>query len=213
MRAIVGNIHRTAGVHGQPARLAETRSGAGTIGRAAGTGRADQSAHRAGGSDLAYRAIVGVGDIDVVCTVHRNAHQPFEPCGAAGAVTAAVTTGAARQRGDDAGGGDLANRVIAVIGHVNIAAAVHCDTARLAEFCGGTGTVGATLRAAGTGQSRDDARRRDLANDVVGRVGNIKVAAAIECRAERLGETRRGPGAIGPAPSACRAGEGGDDTR
>src|SRR5438093_10126276 len=79
-------------------------------------------------------------------------------------------------------GGDLANRVVAPIGDIDVALAVDGDTARRGELAGAVASAGAVHAAAGAvaGQRRRGAVGRDLADVVAVKVGDIRRPRSVD---------------------------------
>lgn len=106
------------------------RSGAGAIGhsRALATG---QGAHRAVGTDHPDTVVVGIGHVDLALRVHRDAHRCIEACLRGHSIGIALfTTG---QRADLAIGADAADRMVAGVGHVQVALRIGRDARRCIE--------------------------------------------------------------------------------
>ncbi len=79
----------------------------------------------------------------------------MEPGVGAGAIAARIDAelpGLASEGGDGAAGGDFANRVVARIGHVEVAGAIDREALGVFEQRGGAGAVGEAGHAAAPGE-------------------------------------------------------------
>src|SRR5262249_17096549 len=99
-------------------------------------------------------------------------------------------------------GADLADGVIDRVGNVDVACAVDRHAARVGKARGGARAVRAAKYACVAGQGRRNPRSADLADGVVGRVGNVDVARAVDRHTERVEEARGGTRAVRAAQYA-----------
>jgi hypothetical protein len=75
------------------------------------------------------------------------------------------------------GAGHLLDQVVALVGDVEVAAAVDGETGGIADLGGGGGAFGGPARAPGfAGNDGEPAFGGDLLDDGVGPVGNVEVA-------------------------------------
>src|ERR1035438_8720363 len=80
---------------------------------------------------------------------------------------------------------DLANGVVAQVGHKDIARLVGSDTPRVAKPRVGADVILVAGMAGHSGQSAHDSFGCDLANGIVGHIRHINIASAIHRDAER----------------------------
>ena len=152
-----------------------------------GDGRYDCTVR--GDGDQANRVIKGIGDKDIGAgSVHRNTAWRIEAGRAAGAVGTSSVSSTARQGGHCPGSVCqvyLADGVVVGVGHVNIAGAVHRHALRVVE----RGVVAHAVRAAGlsvSSNSGNDIKRRDEADGIVLRIGDVEVASGVHRNVRRI---------------------------
>src|SRR5579872_699737 len=171
--------------------------------------------HRAnspcGRVDPAHAVIFRIDDIDRAVRSDMDPLRAAEGGGARQAAVAAVAFGSgAGDRLDDAGlRVHLADAVALALADIDAACAVDVDGARAVD--GGRGRRTAVPREgppAGAGEGIDQARRQvDLANAIVGDVGDIEGAVPVEGESVGLAELRPVGGST-VAAKARRAGAG-----
>ena len=108
--------------------------------------RADNRRCRPGRRDLADRRVVDVSDMDVARGIDRDTFRWVEPRRTARAIGAARDTRLLGKRSDDTGGRDLADRIVAGVGDIDVARGIDGGAARRAEA--GDGPVLPTRAAA-----------------------------------------------------------------
>lgn len=172
--------------------------------------RAGERCHyRAGKCDAADDAIADVGDVERVRDrVVHDAVRRAERCAGADGIDVAGRAGAGQRRHLSAGG-DLADGVIAGVGHVEVAGVVERHTARIAEARREAASVDEALHSRIADDRVRDAVRRHFADGVIVRVDDVdrarardrdagrcveaRVRAASVVRARRFGETGQRP--------------------
>ncbi len=120
----VGHQQRALRVEGQRHRRVEARGGARAIGKAR-PGTPGQGAHAAIGTDHPDAIVERIGHVDLPLCVHRDAHRRIEAGLRRRAIgNALLATG---QGGHLAIGTDAADRMVARVGHVQVALRVSGD--------------------------------------------------------------------------------------
>ena len=231
----VGDVEVVGAIDRDTLGIAKERNGAGAIGAAGFARDTGECRDDAGRSYFANGVVRAIDDKDVAGAVEGDAVRLVETGGAAGAVGAAVVPRAAGEGGDDAGGGDFADRVVFRIGDKNISAGVGGDAGRAdlgkdwraekavrgdrhaeikrrgaARAVGAPGVGKAGDRVDGFARDGgDDAGERDFADRAVHGVGDVKIAVGVDEDAAGAVEARRGAGGVGAAASVGRAGDRG----
>jgi len=103
--------------------------------------------------------------------------------------------------------------MITLIGDIDLAGTVDCNTAGRVKPRGSTGTIHSTGHARRAGQRGDDTGCSDLANHMVLLIGDINAAITIDRCTERHGKPRVGAGTIHAAGHARCARKRRHDTR
>ncbi len=163
-------------------------------------------------SDLAYRAIVGVGDVQVAFRIDRQPHWRVQARAGGRAAIARVARSSATGDGVDGGAGHFAHPRIARVGYINVAGAIHRHALRAVELrAGGRAGIAAESRCSVARESRDGAARAHLAHHVIAGVGDVIVAGAVRGDGVRRVHLRAGGrAAIAGVAVAAVAGEGAD---
>ena len=126
--------------------------------------------------------------IECARAIYRDAGGVVEAGRAAGAVGTARSKGQTVQRGHAAGGGDFADKMVALIGHIDIAATIHRHSTRAAERTHGRKETEARGSAEGIGEAagRDQPGERadpttgaNFPNREITRVRHIKIAELV----------------------------------
>ena len=200
LRIGIGDEQVAGAVEGERHRPAEPHATGGAI---AGAERLGHTVRRGDGAadDLADGGVVGVGHEDLAGGIHRHRRRVAELHLDAGAVARAeaVGRGVAGDRRHGAIRGDAADQVVEGVGHDEVAVVVEREALRVPEARVGPGAIGLARLARGAGERGDDARRRDLADRVVERVGHVDRAVGGRENALGLVETRRRTCAVGRA--------------
>src|SRR5205823_3276255 len=206
-------------VGGDVRRLEELRRSAGAVGAAGPRdgvaevrflGSTGDRRHHARRRDLADQMVVAVSDVDVPCRADGDAVRAIEARRGAGAVVV-PRAAVAGQRGDDAGRRDLADRVVAGVGDVDIAVFVAGDALRSAKLRDLARAVLESLDRKTSREGRDVARRRDLANRVFA-VGDVDVVVRVDGDVRGVPEKCLRAVRVESARSAVRvSGEDADD--
>ena len=111
------------------------------------------------------------------------------------------------QRGHYSGRGHFANGVVIRIGDIEVARDVDGDPGGRVEAGGAAGAVGAAERSSQTRQGANGAGRRDLADGLVGGVGDKDIPPAIGDQVGRMVEAGRAAGAVGGSRASGQAGQ------
>ena len=212
MVARVGHVDVARAVGGNAPRVPETGRSAGGVGRAAHPRGSCQRGHHTGRGDLADSVVVRVGHVDVARAVGGNASRVPETGRSPGGVGRAAHPRGSSQRGHLPGGGDLADGVVARVGHVDVARAVGGNAPRVPETGRSAGGVGRAAHPRGSCQRGHHTGRGDLADGVVARVGQVDVARAVGGNVAWAVKTGGGACAIGvarPVHIARERGHGG----
>ncbi len=196
MVAGIGHIDIARAIGCDAARQKETCRGPGSIGAANNAGRTGERAHDACGRDLADGVVEHISDIDIARAVGGDAARGIKARRGPGRVGVAGQARSPCERAHYARGRDLADGVVAFIGHIDVARAVAGDTARGIKARRRPGAVGTPKNVGGTGEGAHGPGGRDLADGVILPVGHIEVARAVGGDAAREIKTCRGPGAI-----------------
>ncbi len=183
--AQVGHPQRAVGGEREVGGSIETRRLALAVGPA-GAAAAGQRPHPAVRLDHADAVVPGVGHVHPPLRIHRHAHRPVEtrlPADAIGEPGHAV----AGQCADVALRGDLADRMVAGIGDIQVAVAVQRQPGGRVERGGVPAPVGEALAAAG--QHVEHAVQPAVEDAVVvAGIGNIKRAAGVHRHAPGIAE-------------------------
>ena len=118
------------------------------------------------------------GEIEVAGGVHRHiaGGDQLDTGGASDIACAAAGHGS-----DDAIGADAPHAVVAVVGHVEVSRQVRSQAIGKVELGGrGRAAIAAETGHAGSRQGGDDAAGRDLTHAVVGGVGEVEIAQAVD---------------------------------
>ena len=160
--------------------------------------------------------VAGVGDVHVAAAVDGYAVRRIELSIAGRAVVPAEPRACGAGDGGDVAGrcGYLAYPVVAGVGEVDIASAVHRHSGRLIELRAGCrASISAEPWGAGASDSGDEASRcGDFADTMVERVADVDIASAVNRNAGWSTELGAACGAAVTAAAAA-AGDGGDDAR
>ncbi len=132
-------------------------------------------------TELANRVVGGVGDVQVPRGIDREAGDETEPCAGSGTIDVSGLA-TARDGGDHARGGDLADARLARFADIQVALRINGDRRRDVEARLASWAVRGT-RGGSAGQRRHDALRRDLANAVAAAIGHVDVAHAVHRKA------------------------------
>ncbi|MNS29471.1 hypothetical protein D3C72_614720 [compost metagenome] len=200
---VVRDQQRARGLPEDAVGAAQHRHGLAAVFEARHAG-AGVGADGAVGRHLADHVVVGVGDVEVARGVEAGATRRHEH-GHGGRAVGQAGEAVAGQGGHHAGGGHLAHALVGAVRHDQLASGVHGDAVGRVEERGGAGAVGVAVAA---GDRADDARGRDLADAVVGALGDVEVARGIHRQGARVVELGDRAGAVGGAGRA-RAGQGG----
>jgi hypothetical protein len=192
--ARVGDPQRAGVVDGQAAGRVQP----GDTGRPVGPARPVPAGHRAYlavAADHADAVVVAVGDPHLTLPIDGHCQRPVEQR-LRGRSVAEARRAVAGQRGDAAIGRDLADRMVAGVGHVEVAGGVDRQTGRRVEGGRGATAVAQPLGRA-AGQRVDLAFGRQAANAVVlAAVGHVQRAGAAEGQAIGVGKTRLAAGTV-----------------
>ena len=172
-----GAVHRDAAGVAEPCRRSVA---VGKAVRGAGDGRDS----RGGNDHFPNPVIARVGHEQFSAGgVDRQGLRTAEAGGGAAGVGGSGRGGSGH-RGDHPGrGNDLADLVVAGVGHVQVGSGgIHHDTGGRAEPGSGSRAVGAARRPGGSGQGGDSAAGVDFPDHVVGGVGNVDVPVGVHCR-------------------------------
>src|SRR6185437_12606895 len=120
-----------------------------------------------------------IHDVQVAGCVRSHASRAVESCELTDSIGAPTETRFAGQRRYRPRLSNLPNGVVASVRNVQIACAVDGNPERGGEPRRGAGSIRAAGRARRSSQGSHLSGRRDLANDVVARVGDIDVASAV----------------------------------
>ena len=176
--------------------------GRAAVARGAGRpGAGEGRDHPVTGRHFPHAVVVEVRDVEVAGAVHRDILRPVQLRGRGRAAVAAESRRARPcHRGDHAGARrHFPDALVAAVGDVEMAGAVHRYTEREIEpRLGRRAVVAAEPRYARPRDRRDHAVRRHPADAVIIEVGEVEVAAAIECHADRAVELRGGGRATVP---------------
>ena len=165
----IRHIHIAVLVHRHRVGVIEARRIARAVdgSRAAG-GVSGEGAHHSARCDLADGVVALVGHIDIAAAIQREARGEVKLRRAARAIKAAVGARASGEGVHHPGGRNQADGVVALVGHINIAAGIHrhargvIKQRRVARAVGGTGNTGASRKGCHIPLGCD------LADDVVG---------------------------------------------
>lgn len=172
---------------------------------------AGDGGHLASRGDLADGLLVPIGHEDIALRIDRDAHRPCQSRCRTGAVHIARLPGRACECAHHTRRRDLADRVVAEIGDVEIAGRVGRDRERPVESRGRPSPVGTPGNPWRAGESGHNTGLRDLSNRV-SEFAHIEVAQLIEGNGHRRIETRHHSGAVRTARQARRAGQRADHT-
>ena len=205
--AVIRHIDVSVEVHGHSLRLVEPGGATGGI-RVTGLPRAArQCGYHTHRCHLADRAINDIRHIDITAGIHGHRIGTVKPGIAADIVRAAVLSGAARQSAYHPGRGDLADRAIAGIRHIDAASGIHGYSRREPEPRRPASAVGAARESRTSGQGTHHPDRGDLADRVTVGVGHIDVAVGVHGRILGLVEAGGGARTIDTTLGAAGAGE------
>ena len=164
---------------------------------------------------LADHVVVRVGDEQVARGVDGDADGVAQLGGGGGSVVAAVTLGAVAGDGDDVAGrlDDLADHVVGRVGDEQVARGVDGDAVGLVQLGGGGGSVVAAVTLGAVAGDGDDVAGRldDLADHVVGRVGDEQVARGVDGDAVGAVQLGGGRGSVVAAVTVGTVAGDGDD--
>jgi hypothetical protein len=128
--------------------------------------------------------VVGVGEVEIVGGVKREAGGRVDGGGGGGTVVSGEALSAvACNGGDDAGRDvDAANAVVAGVSEVEIVLGVDCERDGEVELGAGGGAAIArkTGSAIAGDRGEDVGGKAELADDVIVRVGDVKVVGGVE---------------------------------
>ena len=199
----IGDIEVARPVHRHAIGIVETRlSCRAAIPAEPLLSRARNGGDRPGGIHLADAVVVGIGDVEVACAVHRHAIGQVETrlsCRAA--VLAEPTT--TRNGGDRPDGIDLADAAVVAIGDVEVARAVHRHAIGIVETrlsCRAAIPAETVLPRSRNGGDRPGGI--DPADAVVVAIGDVEVARGIYRHVIGEVETRRNRRAAVPGETA-----------
>ena len=167
----IRNVNVIRAIDGQTVGVVEARCSACAIGGSWVPAKTDPGGDDPGRTDLADRAIAQVSHVDGAGAVHRHGGRGAKFGRAARPIIRAELPHRAGQRGNNAGWGDLAHRVIAAISHVNVAQGIDRNTLGIVKPRGASGSVGRP-GSRPTHQGREGVRRR------VGKLGPKQVQRA-----------------------------------
>lgn len=187
------DVEISRGGDGKTARIAEEGLGSRSVaesGRASTRDRGDMAL----GVDLADTVVVEIGDVKVVDLIDRQTVGIAEAGGVSGSIDV-VSDARSSEVGHLAGGVDLADAVVGIVGDVEIAETIDGDP--VGEMEGGrragSGGISAVTAACEGG---DFARGVDLADTVVGGVCDVEIAEAVGGDAHRFLEDRGFAGSV-----------------
>ena len=159
-------------------------------------------------SDLSNRAVVSVPDINIPRGIRRHALRETEASGVAGPIVAARFASQPGESTHHTCRGNLSNRAVGTIRHVDLARAVHRNAIRKIETSDAAISVHTTVSLSHSGESAHHARRGNLSDRAVESVGHIDISCRVDRYAKRETEAGRASGAVRTAAVACQAGEG-----
>ncbi|OQB91096.1 MAG: hypothetical protein BWX86_02093 [Verrucomicrobia bacterium ADurb.Bin122] len=199
--ARIGHVERAVGLRGQRRGEIEQGHGTGAIRRTCARGDAGPGGNGAGGEhEAAHRVVAGVGDVEIARAIECEGLGHVETRGGTRAVRRARLAGGAGQCRHHARRRDAADRVVARIGHVEIARAVERQPGWIVETRGRAGAVGAAGETLVAREHRERrAGHREAADDVVATVAEVErlpvagdgdTAGRIE-RGAKLGDPKR----------------------
>ncbi len=185
----VGYIDIASGIDKDPGRGVKRRGDRGGIvyKKAGGGVFTGDGGDISGRIDAADAVIAGIGNINIAAA-RVDCGWPVEfGCGSRGAITGKSGGAGAGDSGNDAGGADLADALVAGIGDVNRPDAVDEDPGGRVEFgCSSRGAITGKSGGAGAGVGGNRvARAIDAADAVVAGIGDI------DCTAGITGDARR----------------------
>ena len=183
------------------------RGGSRPVHGAGGAGRAGDGGDDTGWCDLADRAIGVVHDIEVAARVQGHVRRIIETCGGTRPV-GVPGAGSARQGGHDDARGHLADRVVAGVRNIDVAAGIRADPEGIIVLGGGSRPVHETRGLQNARDGGHHAARRDLPDQDVIVVTDIHVATAVHRHALRGVEPRGGPRPVGASVLARGPREG-----
>ena len=177
----VGDVDIPRRVNDLRGRIRESRQGGVlAVAAVAGTSQSRDGRDHAGGVDFANDIIRGIRNIKVAGRIQRKRHGTIQSRCRRGRAVATESRGTedSRNGGYDTGGSGLANRVVVVIGDVEIPRGINRDRCWSVKS--------RALR----DNSGDSPRRTHLANDVIVLVGDIEISSRINGDSERVVKQR-----------------------
>eukprot|EP00959_Pyramimonas_sp_CCMP1952_P133714 2796087-Pyramimonas_sp.AAC.1 len=199
MVVTIGHDDVALPVHGHSPGAVEVRNSALSVLMACLAG-ARQCGHQALRRYFADAVVPHIGHVGVAVAVHCNSygaaelsHRPFS--------VSMACLASARQCGHHALRRDLADAMVAHVGHDDVALHVHRHSAGVAEPSGGALSVFIASQAAAR-QRGDHALRRDLADAITACVAHNDVALPVHCHSKGPGEMSSGALSVFMAPLA-----------
>ena len=156
MVLVVGDVDVAVPINRHPARVLEAGVGAGPISRPRRPGGASQRGDHTGRRDLTNRMVISVGDVDVAVPINRHPVRVPEAGVGAGPIIRPRRPGGASQRGDHTGRRDLTNRMVPVVGDVDVAVPINRHPDRVVEAGVGAGPISRPRRPASERGDRSD---------------------------------------------------------
>jgi len=154
--ACVGDVNVAAGVDGHGGGIVEHGAGGGGSIAAIACGPVACNCVDDAVADFANAVVVRIRDVNVAVGIDGDAGGRVEHgTGGGGSIAAIALFAVARDGGDHACGGDLANHIVVGVCDVEVAAAVVCDRAgRGKSRAGGSSAVAGVTSGAGAGHRR-----------------------------------------------------------
>jgi hypothetical protein len=184
----IGDVERAGGVHRQPGGEGQLRPHRrAAVAAEPGNPQPRHGRDRAVAGDLAHPVAFELGDVQVARGVQGEVarRHEFRLHGRPSVAPGAHAAGSG-QRADHAVDADPPHPVVAQVRDVDVALGIHRHGVRQVEAgLFRRSAVAARAGLAVSGHGGDHARRRDLADAVVLRVGDVQVALAVRCDALR----------------------------
>ena len=193
-------------VNGDALGVAEPGGAALAVHQARLAGHAGQGAHHALGRDLADDAVAPVGHVNIRRGVDRHGKRLREARVRRGTVDGAGLSGHPRQRSHDAIWTDSANHMIPMVGDDDVPSRVHSYTPGIRKDGGTAGAVLVSAPPRMPRQRRDRPVRRELADYLIGAVGDEHIARGVGGHGGGEAEPRLPPRPIHAAQLRCAPG-------
>ena len=212
-RRVVGirDIHIARRVDCNTGGKRKARRAQGTIGARPDTSRSTRRGDGAVLRNPTNEMVISVRDVSCARSIHGDTKRVIKPGRSAETIDGPDTPRRAGQSLHDATGRNTTNRVVVRVGHIDVPESIDCHTRRSVETGNISCTVSAPSGIDGSCERRDHTSRRNLTDDVSGRIGDIEIARAVGGNGARIRKLRGCAGAVQGRDHANRACHRGDN--